>query len=273
VTQRPWWGATRVPLGSARRWRIGPLTLRVTRGEGEWRVERSVGDDPLEDALELAMEDDPHAEMATTQTGERPSVTTVDRFGFAGDDDELTLEPALADRAIVSRPDSSFRLPGGERITLFVGTPLWLRLSVAGRLLADVPIYRPSDSWFGQTTMEGEICYASRTVCRARLGETISRPHRALSAVQIENLADEPLPLERVKLPVPYLALYTATDGRLWTQDVVFERHVDGADRARLEKHVPRHAEGAKRLAEPRIDDSNLMKRAFGSLFTAVTSR
>lgn len=258
MTASAWWGVTRVPLGSARRWRIGPLTLRVARGEGEWRVERAADEDPLADVLELAVEDDPEAE----------ELKTVDRFGFAGDDDQLTLTPALADRAIVSRPDSSFRLPAGERLTLFVGSPLWLRLSVSGRLLADLPIYRPSDTWFGQTTMEGELCYASRTVCRTRLEETIRRPHRALSAVQIKNLADEPLPLERVKLPVPYLALYVADDGRLWTQDLVFERHADGADRARLEKHAPRHASGAELLSPPRIEDSNLMKRAFGSLFS-----
>lgn len=258
MTSAAWWGAVRVPQGSARRWRIGPFHLRVARFAGEWRLEREVDKtDPLADELELAEAVEIDAEP----------LARVDRYGFAGDDEELDLEVALADRAVVSRPEESFRLPAGERITLFVGTPLWIRISAGGRLLSDEPILRPSDTFFGQTTMEGELCYASRTFCRARLEKTIRRPHRALSAVHIQNLAEEPLPLERIKLPVPYLALYLAADGRLWTEDVSFERREGAADTSRLEKHPPNHAQGARLLAPARIDDSNLMKRAFASLF------
>lgn len=254
----PWWGDFDVPLGAARRWRIGPLTLRVSRLQGEWRIAREMGDDPTHEEIEvgtLESQEDVHKPLKINE-----------RIGFAGKETKLTLEAALPDRSVVSRPESTFLLPAGERLTIYVGSPLWVQLKVGDRLLADIPTFRPSDTFFGRTTMEGELCYASRTYCRVRLEDTIRRPHRSITAVEIRNLARAPLPLERVQLPVSHLALYRAADGRLWTQDVTFERG-ETADAVKLAKGKPTHAEGAELLTLPRLDDHNLLKR-FSSLFS-----
>lgn len=252
-----WWGDFEVPLGAARRWRVGPLTLRVARLAGEWRIEREMGDDPTAQEIEvgsLESQEDVHKPLKINE-----------RIGFAGQETKLTLVATLPDRSIVSRPESTFLLPGGERLTIYVGSPLWLQLKVGERLLADIPTFRPSDTFFGRTTMEGELCYASRTYCRVRLEDTVRRPHRSLTAVEIHNLAKTPLPLDRVQLPVAHLALYRATDGRLWTQDVTFERG-ELADSVKLAKGKPKHAAGAELLTPARLDDHNLLKR-FSSLF------
>lgn len=73
-------------------------------------------------------------------------------------------------------------------------------------VIPDVGI-RPSDTWFGPTTSEGEPCYASKTVCRLRVEDVPLRPHRCLTKVTLRNRADDSLSLDRLKLPVNALAL------------------------------------------------------------------
>ena len=117
--------------------------------------------------------------------------------------------------------------------------------------------------------LEGELCFASRTLWRLRPDDEPLRPHRALTAVRIVNRASSALSIERLKLPAPHLALYQAADGTLWTQDVRYVRS-EGDDFAalRLRDRAPAGAEGAVRLAEPRERrEEHGVVRAFQSLF------
>ncbi|MEM9487543.1 MAG: hypothetical protein AAGC55_00295 [Myxococcota bacterium] len=259
-----WWGDFRIPFGEARRWQLGPMSLYVQRLSGEWRMatvhDQGVADERIAVAEPVAEDID------------LLSYASVLRFGMAGDDERVTLAPMLADRAVVSTPQKPFYIPTGAETTVFVGSPLWLRIS-AGQppvKLSELPVSRPSDTWFGPSPYRGELCYASRTACRLRLDEFVLIPHRAVTAVRVRNRSTKPFLLERLKLPVSYLPLFCAADGIFWTRDLSFDYN-DGEDTAPLRYggDKPKWAEGARQIAESREQaGKNLAVRVFSSLFT-----
>jgi hypothetical protein len=257
-----WWGATEFVFGQVRRWRIGPSRIWIERQELEWRLHQ----------LEL-----PHAADTEVEAGTESALKEIhhdaklDRFAISSRGMVLSISPLLADRPVVVRPETPLYVPSGEDVTLFVSTPLWLRLEVGNpnRRLAERPAQRPSDTWFGPSTLVGELCYASRTSGRLRLAELPQRPHRAVTPVRIRNLAKDPLLLERVKVPVQYLTLYRARTGGLWTQTATLVREQDG-DLAALQlgRRAPEEAAGAERISPPRQQaEGHLALRAFSRLF------
>jgi hypothetical protein len=234
----------------------------VERLPGEWRLTQRLEEDLFDATVNV--------EPDAAKPDERET-DVVHRFGFSSDDTSLMLTPLCADRHVISRPEMPFTLPPGEESVLFVGTPLWVRIEAGKRkrLLADIPIVRPSDTWFGVSTREGEICYASRTRCRISLEGFPFHPHRGTTAVRLQNHADTPLVLERLNLPVVHLALHRKEDGNLWTDDVRFERTGKGdMVELKLGDDWRRPPKGSKRVAAPREPVSdNFMFRAFSSLF------
>lgn len=241
----PWWGVLRVAHGTSQLKRIGPLDLWLRRMRGEWQIARNP--DPADETPEEA-----------------------ERFAIAGGSEEIELVPALADRPVVARPEVEFSVMPHQDCTLYVSTPLWIRLRTPGPdgvVLTEFPIQRPRDTWFGPNPMIGELCYASRTYCRIRREEIELHADRAITAVAIRNRADEPLLLQRLKLPVEYLSLYASDDG-LWTQDIAFDREQDEPMSALSLRDKPRRPEEDELLVGPRRPpSSNLFVRAFTSIF------
>ena len=254
-----WWDTYDVPMGRTLRWQIGPATLWVTRKPVEWSVGRVVGRDPVDNRLAIA--DD----------SEAPDGDEVDVSRFAVRDESLAvrLTPALPDRSVIFKAAKPFFVPAGEEATLFVSSPLWLRLDVGEKFteLLDFPLQRPSDTWFGPDTLTGELCYASRTSARLHLHEVPVRPHRAITAVRIVNRAKSSLPLENLKVPVPGLELFASGDGHLWTAALTLEREED-KDQARVRvTEQPKTATDLTPIAQPRIPASRgVLIDAFGGL-------
>jgi len=258
-----WWGTYRVPAGRMVRWRIGPLNLWMQRLAGEWRLAHTCSDDPNDSGLEIEVPD------------EETDITAIDsfaRFVFGSDDEEIHFVPLLADRPVVTNSEKPLHIPPGEEVKVYVASPLWIRITVgrARKKLVEIPLFRPSDTWFGPSTLEGELCYATRTFHRLQLEQLPARPHRALTTVLVKNRADSLLSLEKMQVPVMHLGLYRAESGRVWTEDVIFTR--EGPDdfaalRTRA-IHESKWKKKATLVAGPRLKaDDNIMVRAFGSIF------
>lgn len=200
---------------------------------------------------------------------------TVDRFPFHRTDGSVTVFPALADRPVVVRPETPLHLLSSEAARLYVSTPLWVGIDVGedARKLHEIPSYRPSDTWFGPSTREGELCYATRTNGRLNLEMLPRRLHRAITPLHVRNRSSEAMLLERLQLPVQYLSLYQGENSYLWTQAVTVQQ-LEAPDHAtvRLGKGAPKEASGGELIREPRLKTrDNLIMRTFGafsSLFT-----
>lgn len=271
--ERPWWGACPLDDGAAARWRLGPLAVYAARRQQEWRVVYETVGDWLDQSLEVAR---------PCAVDELPDAPDAIRFGFLRAPDAIHLTPVLADRSVVLRPERTLLIPPGEGIDVYVSTPLWLRVSFgtperprkspAGEgdgVAHEVPIYRPSDTWFGPSTIEGELCYASRTRAFLSLSEVQTYPHRARTVVHVKNRAVDVLRLERLNVPVRHLSLFAAEDRSLWTERVTLTRDEDGGLAAmRVSVGAPVEALGAVRVTEPRDRaETNVVVRAFEAFF------
>jgi hypothetical protein len=260
-----WWRPRTVPDGHTLDCRLGPLTMQIFRAQGEWQLAVQPGEEtdaPTTAALDLR----------EGGIGAEIDPDHVQRFIFGSTSGVLRLVPLLADRSVVIRPRQSVFLPSGEETTMFLSSPLSLRIEVGepAVVLREVPMLRLPDTWFGPSTREGELCYSGKTSARHTLADVPRRPHRAITPLRIRNEASSPLPLDRISLPVPVLSVYGAADGSLWTEMVTMIRGSDTDMAAlRIEAGPPAlSGDDTHLISAPRREQSRgSLVRAFNVLF------
>jgi hypothetical protein len=262
-----WWGRERLPSGATARWRIGSFSMAVRNDEREWLI-----------AWDVVETEEDRAETWSYKRVESfpEGAPNLERYLFRERDETLGVMPLLADRPVVTSPRMPVFLLPGESARLYVGSPVWVRIEVEmpPKKLSEFPIVRPSDTWFGPSTLEGELCYFTRTRARLNAADIPRYVRYAMTPVVIRNHAPSLLPVERLKLPVPFLTLYATSDGRLWTQEVTLTRHEEG-DMAAIEARpgAPDEAPGAERIGAPRMElERDLLTRAFSTL-TSIFDR
>lgn len=248
-----WWGRFTLGEGEGGLWEIGPLTLAVERRAREWRVSWTAGDPQADASKRLDV-------RCPLPAGELPAGVQTARFAAHATTAELVLEPALPDRAVVARPELPLELLAGEEVALFVALPVWVRVKVGGeRQLVEVPTQRLADTWFGPSTLAGELCYATRTSARLQPSKLPPRPHLATCRVVLHNRAATRLPLERLSLPVQNLDLWWHRERGLWTRGVEVERAADGSMASlRLADGPPDVVLGAEPVAPARQPEPRL---------------
>jgi len=260
--ERIWWGRFSVPLHGGLGWRIGPFELGVFREDREYRIHHFRGEDPLSDVLSAA---EPREDVP-----ECPEEWSALRFALGEAGGTVLLEPAGPDRTVVSRPETPLGVLPGERVDLYVSTPLWVRVYAgeAALPIVDLPSVRISDTWFGRDTREGMLCYATRTAARLHLDNLPLRPHRAVTKVTVENRASAILQIERLNLPMPSLGLFSDAAGHLWTASVTI-RHEErsGESAVSLGTTPGREAGEANPISEPRESPhKGLLQKGLGAL-------
>ena len=254
-----WWGDVEAPENQWCHWRIGALSLFAHCNQSEWHFAWKRGDDPLELTLtrEFGITADPDLDD-----------TEQARFVFTGEHHRLTLQPKLADRPVIARPEFPVFVPPGQRVILYVSTALWLQLSAAASPLIEIPITRPSDTWFGANTRLGELCYASLTRARTSDAGHPPFPHRATTPVDITNEGATPLQIQQIRVPVPALALYASDAGHIVTDAVHLHRLAD-EDHATLEISSDGERQAVERIAEPReASEPGTVVQAFTKFFS-----
>ncbi len=258
-----WWGEIRFAPGEQRLWEIASLRMRVERGAHEWHIRFREGEPCELGATRCGV--DAQGEIG----GEENAIE--ERYLFRRTGESLWLSPALAPRKVVVRPLTPLRVPAGERVSLFVTTPIWIQFRIAkeAKLFRELAMERPSDTWFGPNTRTGELCYAARTPGRLEFEALQPEPQSAVTCVDIRNDSDEMLTFDRVNLPVTYLGLYRDAYNRLWTPTISLIQEEQG-ELAKVEigneppPMVPRtvHLSGAREQAQ-----EGLLVRAFQALF------
>lgn len=262
--QKPWWGDFSLAQQQQRYWSAGERHIVIERQACEWNTWNINTETENRDIIHCGecYQQTPALLLEDQNLGRHLQTTT---------EEKIRIMPALADRSIVTRPHTPLRLLGGEKTKIYVSTPLWFTATTlpSESVLLDVPFWRPSDSWFGSSTREGEICYAKYTDARMRLEMLEQRPHRAVTPVFIHNKQKQPLLIERLNVPVPLLSLYHHSERGLWTETVNMRRE-DDDDKVTLvlEKQAPAEVPGADLLVGPRVSsEKHTLIRSLSSLF------
>lgn len=198
----------------------------------------------------------------------RPSQSA--RFVMKQTGDTLNLTPVLADRSIVTSPRIPLHLPPDEKVLLFVGSPLWLRLTPEGAAAPwpELPIKRPNDTWFGGSTLDGEFCYAVQTQAVLNPEHLSLSARRAITPVLIHNQSADLFQVDRLKILVEHLCLYADPKGAMWTEQIVVTNSGD-ANLAQVQiEHGPPQQAGEAALLSPSREGSEeeLWSRVFAPI-------
>ena len=234
------------------RWRVGELDVQVHSQDAVLEISHVRGE-----------------EVARAEVGERQApFETVERVSAPGAG-ALRLRPRHADRPIVGRPERPLTLLPGVSLRVFVNVPAWLCLELEGRAVWEAPSVTPSDTCFG-SPVEGSLAYAIRTHLRTDPKNFKPAPHRIRVPVLLRNEGEDPLPIQRVRVPVQELGIYAGSDGTLWSPEVRFTR-TQAPDAALVEvTSAPPPQALPERLTPPRDQTPGgpRVLRAFNSFFS-----
>ena len=263
TTDIHWQKNISIEIDTGLRCQITTLRLELFRSAKEWLI---CWDTDLTGELQ-------NFYLEKLETGIQPSPEcNQERYVVKNTSNKVRLIPKTADRSVVIRPREPFILPSHEEATLFVSTPLWIEVAVdePQRVLKELPVKRPSDTWFGPSLLKGDLCYDSRTRGVLDLDHLDYHFNRIITPLLIRNLAETPLTLERVSLPVPLLSVYLAKDNKLWTEAISMTREEDGEMAAlKISDGAPVYARKAIKIAAARNkSEANTFVRAFGGFFS-----
>ncbi|MCA9520760.1 MAG: hypothetical protein KC609_07300 [Myxococcales bacterium] len=246
-----WWGEQNLAPQTVAHWQLGSLDLFIDTRENELRIAYSNKGDPLADARMMS---------ADVPPGELDPKLEWSRYMLGETRQKLELRPILADRPVISRPTTATYLLSRETMTLFLSTPLWLRIYTAVKvadpnarpMVTEMPMYRPSDTWFGASMTEGEFCYASRTQARTQIDGIKFRPHRATTPIVLHNHSATTLAFDRIKIPVTHLPLFANTKHQLWTPTLQLTLGEAQTTEIKIGEHPPDTHGPWERISAPR---------------------
>jgi len=258
-----WWGDFQLPVNESLCWMIGAFSLHITHREKEWLICHQKASDTISD--EDVWQIEKNCELS-------PQDGDVQRHVFSNTEAQFAVYPKLADRPVIVKTAKPLHIQTKQQVDIYVSTPLWFAVSVhKARIdLQEVPIVRPSDTWFGSSTLSGELCYASTTQGRLYLSDLPQRPHRAISPVRIKNQAEKPLLLTQFSLPTPYLSLFDTGQGGLWTEAVTLLND-DDTDMAKVsfaDSPLAPHSKAKKVTKAREKKDRNMLLNTFSTLFS-----
>lgn len=229
MSREQWWGDFSFNEFELRSWSIGERRFVIQRLADEWKIWNI--ETPTELDSEIVLSDGQNIIL----DGDK----VAGRYLEKNTENSIKITPRLADKSVVTRPASPVTILAGEKVKLFVTTPIWFSVNALldKECLLDLPFWRPSDTWFGASTIDGEICYAKYTSARTQLDDLVMRSHRATTAITVKNNLNNAFTINRINVPVNFLSLYSDMDKNLWTEDISIERN-------HASDHVEVHIEG-----------------------------
>ncbi|HAW92473.1 MULTISPECIES: DUF432 domain-containing protein [unclassified Arsukibacterium] len=259
-TGNPWWQPIALNSGQSWHYVFGPLTLYLQRLPVEWLL-----------GFTRVAEQDVHSQMQSSSIRQLPDLDNLQRFVFRQSPAQFCLSPKLLDRPMVVKTRTQLSIPPAQQAVFYISSPVVIEVNLQQPAcsLIDIASQRLSDTWFGPSTLHGELCYADKTQARHDRADLPVRPHRAVTAVTIENNANSMLVIDKLSIPLPYLALYGLNDGSLWTDPITLQHDGNHAlTRFKISKQLPAGVTAAARIAGPRqnIEKQGLI-RAFTGMF------
>lgn len=182
----------------------------------------------------------------------------------------LRITPAFPDRPLVVKPEHAFTLVRRASARIYMRVPVWVRIEVVERdgrrgLLTEIPTVILSETWWGDFR-DGELAYWLVTKGRTKMTDELFLPHLVISAVQMDNLSDDDLAVEKHILRTEHLSIYQKA-GHLWAEEVRIEYRgeVEGTE-IHMDDRPPREADGAVEISPARHQGKSFKARTFERL-------
>ena len=225
MSDTPWWGEFDIAEQQTIAWLMGQRQLAGRRESNEYYLWNIAHEETSDQAIAIKR----------YYSADDLGNTGLIRHLSKATDNCVIVAPRLADRSFIAKPSAILKvLPEGEA-QIYVSTPLWFSMKTPGGItLIDTPWQRPSDSWFGPSTREGELCYAKYTDARLNYEKIEHHNYRAVTPVNIINRHEEVLSIERISVSVRLLQLYHDENLNLWTQPLTIIRET-GEDNAEIQ--------------------------------------
>ena len=265
MTNKVWWGEFSIAEQQHHCWKIDDRAIIIKRQKHEWN---SWNVETKKEA-EGTIYHQKHCPISESTLEE--DKTIFGRYLQQNTEDKINVFPLLADRSVVARPASPLIILAGEKARLYVSTPIWFcaeTLPKKARLL-DLPFWRPSDSWFGSSTMAGQLCYAKYTTARIQLDNIEKRSYRAITPITVVNNHNKALTITRINVPVTLLNLFGDEHHQLWTTAITIKKEDQGDNvELILDSGSPAEALATNLISSARDrSDHNTFIRSISSLF------
>jgi|GEM_PF-727825 len=179
------------------------------------------------------------------------------RVAFSRQIEQLKVIPCLGERSFVARPLTRLSILPGESAKMFLTTPMSVQVLdwESSEVLSEVPVMKRTKTWFGADTTRGEVCFFTNINAALKEENLSFCPHRAMTHVHIVNRSKRPIPLDRLKIPVPYLRLFQKEDGRFITSSMDIECDTKGEIR-NLKIRPPRAQDSTlTMISKPRLKE------------------
>ncbi|MCJ7773397.1 MAG: DUF432 domain-containing protein [Desulfobacterales bacterium] len=198
------WQNYTIKKGDLPYWNIGDLKLWCQRIDGEVQIayDHASGNGSLLDSNK------PDKDISWS------------RWSVKNDISSIQLVPLFPDRAVVIKPESSFKIIKNEHVRIYARVPTWIQINAVNKEiihLIDIPSVILSNTWFGNFR-EGELCYWISSGLRQHIEIDPSRNYMAICPIVIINKSHEELLIEEICLRVRNLSLYI-DNNQLWSDE------------------------------------------------------
>lgn len=181
----------------------------------------------------------------------------------------IIIEPQFPESSVVVKPENSFNLLPDAEARIYVRVPLWIKIKLPGKKKQEFdswPTVVMSNTWFGDF-MEGELCHWLSSHARRSFDSSTYKPHQIVCPVQIRNISQDELLVEKICIRVTTLAIYQH-EGVLWANESkIFYRGKEDVSKIQVTQGPPVEAKGGERLAAPQESiQKNFVARTFTNL-------
>jgi hypothetical protein len=193
--------------------RYGPLDLYLEKNKNEICIRSMTSNDWMDSSFHYHF---PFEGMCPQ------NLLDEKRFAFSKESPTLKILPCLGEMPFVVKPDTKFMILPGQRAKIFLSTPMSLRIYDVDhdQVIEEIPVLHRVKTWFGQSPTSGQLCFFTKIHAALDEDSLPFRPHRALTHVFIENSSTEPIPIQKLKIPVNYLKLYQDERGLFVTSSL-----------------------------------------------------
>jgi hypothetical protein len=236
----PWWGHFLVAAEQSRYSKIGPIVLCIDHYNQEWKL----------------------AIRQNNQATENPNKI----LGSFLSQDEIKLKPILADRNMVVKLNCPLYIPTGGLLNLYVSTPAWIRIEIGTPplLLDEVPTEILADTWSGENTLDGDLCYAGTSSAAPRLEDILQDTTHITTIIALQNFSRDRVYVHELIIPLPFLSVYSDSQNLLWTEQVQLSFENDALPRTVVTQGYPKFLENPSLLSQARVPIKARFKSLFG---------